>query len=119
MQTKSINYSKVFSLGNYENEKIGVEIELLPGDDPQVAIQQARNFVEFNHKVNGLISKRSEAEHIINNPDNFTGRQVTQAREIIDRINEEISKGEKALLTSAGNNPQEIPNSPSFDDFPL
>lgn len=118
MNPKTVTYHKVFSLGNYENEKIGVEIELQPGDDPQIAIQQARNFVEFNHKVNGLISKKSEAEHVINNPDNFTGRQVTQAREIIDRINEEISKGEKALLTPAGNNPPEIPVSPSFDNLP-
>lgn len=28
MQIKTISYTKVFSLGNYENEKIGVEIEI-------------------------------------------------------------------------------------------
>ena len=118
MNPKTITYSKVFSLGNYENEKIGVEIELQPGEDPQVAIQQARNFVEFNHKVNGLISKLEEANHVVQNPDNFTGRQINQAKEVIERINKEIEAGQHTLAPK-GNSPADIPNSPNFDDLPL
>ena len=60
MKTKIVSYSKVFSLGNYENEKIGVEIEIQDGDDVQKAIQEARNFVEFNHKVNGFVNEMSQ-----------------------------------------------------------
>lgn len=99
MQPKTVSYSKVFSLGNYENEKIGVEIEMQPGDDPQTAIQQARNFVEFNHRVNGLISRKDEAERIINNPGDFTGNQIDRARKVLDQIDLELNEG-KRLLTA-------------------
>ena len=57
MKVKTVTYSKVFSLGNYENEKIGTEIEIQEGDDVQKAIQKAREFVEYNHKLNGLVSE--------------------------------------------------------------
>lgn len=97
MQTKIISYSKVFSLGNYENEKIGVEIELQDGDDVQKAIQEARNFVEFNHKVNGLVTEMNQCERVVNNPDDFTGAQVKRAKERIQEIQEQISSGTKLL----------------------
>lgn len=35
MKTKTVSYSKVFSLGNYGNEKIGDEIEIQGGYDVQ------------------------------------------------------------------------------------
>lgn len=97
MQTKSITYSKVFSLGNYENEKIGVEIEIQDGDDVQKAIQEARQFVEFNHKVNGLVTEMQQCEKVINNPDDFTGTQVKRAMERMRQIQEQISTGQKLL----------------------
>ena len=97
MQTKSISYSKVFSLGNYENEKIGVEIEIQPGDDVQKAIQEARQFVEFNHKVNGLVTEMSQCERVVNNPDEFTGAQVKRAMDRINQINEQLQSGQKLL----------------------
>ena len=97
MKTKTIQYHKVFSLGNYENEKIGVEIEGEPGDDIQNVIQQARQFVEFNHKLNGLSTELSQCEHVINNPDDFTGLQVKRARERMEQIHEQINSGPKLL----------------------
>lgn len=93
MKTSSIIYSKTFSLVNYENEKIGVEIVIQKGDDVQKAIQKARNFVEFNHKLNGLNSELAQQEHIINNPDDFTGVQVRCAREKRDQLLNKITEG--------------------------
>lgn len=97
MKTKSITYSKVFSLGNYENEKIGVEIEIQDGDDVQKAIQDARQFVEFNHKLNGFNSELSQCEHVISNPDDFTGTQVKRAQDRIKQIQDAIDNGIKLL----------------------
>lgn len=97
MKTTSIHYSKVFSLGNYENEKIGVDIEIQEGDNIQTAIQEARSFVEFNHKLNGFQSELSQVEHIIQNPDEFTGRQVSNARQRRDEILNKINEGTKLL----------------------
>jgi hypothetical protein len=97
MKTTSINYSKVFSLGNYENEKIGVEIEIQEGDDVQKAIQSARQFVEFNHKLNGLNSELEQCRHVVDNPDDFTGTQVKRAKQRMDEINERIDAGLRLL----------------------
>lgn len=85
MKTKTIQYHKVFNLGGYENEKIGVEIEVQENDDVQKVIQQARQFVEFNHKLNGLSSELSQCEHVVSNPDDFTGTQVKRARERMEQ----------------------------------
>lgn len=97
MKTSSIHYSKVFSLGNYENEKIGVDVEVQEGDNIQVAIQHARDFVEFNHKLNGFNNELSQCEHIVSNPDDFTGLQVKRATERIEELRTAINKGVKLL----------------------
>lgn len=97
MKVKTVSYSKVFSLGNYENEKLGVEIEISDGDDVQSAMQKARNFVEFNHQVNGLVTEQQQCEHIMNNADDFTGNQVKKAKERVTEINDQLQKGVRLL----------------------
>lgn len=99
MKTKSIHYSKVFSLGNYENEKIGVDIEIQEGDDVQKAIQEARNFVEFNHKLNGFNNELQQQEYIISHPDEFTGLQVRLAKERREQLLKTINEGTQLLLS--------------------
>lgn len=99
MKVKSVSYSKVFSLGNYENEKLGVEFEIHEDDDVQHAMQKAREFVEFNHKLNGIANEKSQQEYIINNPDEFTGAQVKRAKERIEQISEFLNKGQSLLLS--------------------
>lgn len=99
MRVKTVSYSKVFSLGNYENEKLGVDFEISEEDDVQKAMQKAREFVEFNHKLNGIVNEQSQCEHIVSNPDDFTGTQVKRAKDRLDQINEMLSKGNKLLLT--------------------
>ncbi|MFO0359389.1 MAG: hypothetical protein ACK50N_02730 [Flavobacteriales bacterium] len=98
MKTNTITYSKTFSLGNYENEKIGVEIQLQEGDNVQKAIQDARAFVEYNHKLNGFTSELQENEHILNNPDDFTGTQLKRAKERIEQLHSAIKKGQQILI---------------------
>ena len=98
MQVKNVIYNKVFSLGNYENEKIGVEIEVSPEDDIQQAMQKARQFVEFNHKVNGYINEIDQCIHIIENPDDFTGLQVKRAIEKKRSLEEILQTGQRLLL---------------------
>lgn len=97
MRVKTVTYSKVFSLGNYENEKLGVEFDIAEGDDVQSAMQKAREFVEFNHKLNGFVSEQAQCEHVITNPDEFTGNQVRRAKERLSQIEEILSNGTKLL----------------------
>lgn len=98
MKPKIVSYSKVFSLGNFQNEKLGVEMEIEPGDDVQVAIQKARDFVEYNHKLNGLVSELDQCERIVNNPDDFTGSQVSKAKKRMEDIHSSIKKGSQLLI---------------------
>ncbi len=51
MKTKSVHYSKVFNLGDYQNEKIGVDIEIEEGDQVQNVIDKAKDFVENQHQL--------------------------------------------------------------------
>lgn len=81
MRITSVQYSRVYSLGNYENEKIGVEVEVPEGDDPQAALAEARKFVDMSSKV--FANNLEKAKHIVNNPDNFTVRQVRENEEFI------------------------------------
>jgi len=97
MTVKTITYHKVFSLGNYENEKIGVEIELQPGDDVQKALNDARAFVEYNHQLSGFQTDLEKCDYVINNPDEFTGNQVRQAKEKKERIRQQMGEGLKLL----------------------
>lgn len=99
MKVKTVTYSKVFSLGNFQNEKIGTEIEITEGDNVQTVIQKAREFVEYNHKLNGVITELNQAQHVVDNADNFTGAQVKKAQETINRINEMLEKGKQLLLS--------------------
>ncbi len=50
MKPKSINYQKVFPLGMYVNEKIGIEVELGELDTPEEALNYAKDIVESWHK---------------------------------------------------------------------
>lgn len=81
MRITSVQYSRVYSLGNYENEKIGVEVEVPVEDDPQEALAEAKKFVEMNSKV--FTNSLEKARHIVNNPDNFTVRQVRESEEFL------------------------------------
>ena len=52
MKATKVTYLKTFPLGQFINEKIGIEIELNEGDDIQSALAFARSECELNHKTN-------------------------------------------------------------------
>ena len=51
MRIDRINYQKTFNLGNYCSEKVGVEMEVEPGEANK-ALDEAKKFVEDWHKSN-------------------------------------------------------------------
>lgn len=83
MTTKSVTYSKVFSLGNYENEKIGVEIELAENENPIDALFEAKKYVEKSHIFNQRYPEYERAQQIVKDEENFTGKQRKQAESFI------------------------------------
>jgi hypothetical protein len=83
MHTESISYHKVFNLGNYSNEKIGVEIKLAPGEDVLDAFAEAKKMVEKSHKFFTDLPMYEMAKRKVADPDDCTGREVKEAQVII------------------------------------
>lgn len=52
MTIDRITYTKTFATGPYLNEKIGVEIQLDAGEQPENALDMAKRTVEVWHKIN-------------------------------------------------------------------
>lgn len=52
MKITTVNYQKVFPLGQYINERIGVEIQVDPDESEVEALRQAKRIVEQFHKDN-------------------------------------------------------------------
>jgi hypothetical protein len=45
MRVSLVKYEQIRNLGNYENQKVGVEIEVNDGESPAAAMEQARAIV--------------------------------------------------------------------------
>ncbi len=52
MKIERVTYQKVFPLGMYINEKIGVDYLLNEGDDPKAALEAAKKLCQEFHEEN-------------------------------------------------------------------
>lgn len=62
MQIEKVNYQKVFNLGSYMSERIGVELVLNKGEDAKFALEEAKKLVEEFHKENQNTNVKKEEE---------------------------------------------------------
>jgi hypothetical protein len=83
MQIEKISYHKTFNLGNYSNEKIGVDIILSEGENPLDAFAEAKKQVEKSHQFFRDAPAYEKAKKVVENPDDFTGREVKASEEVI------------------------------------
>jgi len=83
MEIVQVSYHKTFNLGNYSNEKIGIDIKLTPGEDPLDAFAEAKKQVERSHLFFKHAPSYEQAKKVVANPDDYTGREVKQAEECI------------------------------------
>lgn len=89
MKIQTIQYHKVFNLGNYSNEKIGVDIVIADGEDPLDAFAEAKKLVEKSHKFFKDLPIYEQAQSIVKNATDDTRiRDVKAAREIIKAFEE-------------------------------
>lgn len=86
MKALSVRYEIVKSDGNWGNTRIGIELEVGEGEKAQTVLEKARLFVQANLPDPHLERRVSEAERILASPDDFTGRQVQQARQVIEGL---------------------------------
>lgn len=84
MTIEKVSYHKVFNLGNYSNEKIGVDIVLAPGESVLDAFAEAKKHVEKSHKFFTDLPKYEKAKAMMKEAKRYTGYDLDEAGNIID-----------------------------------
>lgn len=112
MEFQTIQYHKVFNLGNYQNEKIGCEIKIGPGEDPVIAHKAAVEYVEKAHAFFSQIKSYNRAKQVAEDPMNHSGLQVQHAKTLI----EDFEKNYADFIKAYGTMP--ALNSASDEEFP-
>ena len=85
MEVTKIEYSRLYSLGNFEHERISVEVTLRDDETPHQAVCRAREFVKKEHEHKPIAATEiASARRIVENPDAYTGYQVKEARKIVE-----------------------------------
>lgn len=85
MKASKVIYEKTFNLGNYQNEVIGIEIELAEGEKASEALDMAKRFVEAKHTAE-RDKELESARNIADNPLDHTYRAVLEANQTIARL---------------------------------
>lgn len=85
MKAKKIYYQKCFNLGNYQNEVVGIELEIEEGEKAVDVLEKAKIFVESRDFVKSAIDEYNKSLVIINSPDDYTGREVKLANEFLEK----------------------------------
>lgn len=88
MKLTKVSYKKLFNLGNYEHEEIGVECDVQEGDNEIDVFDSAKKTVNDMHndvkqKINEELKRCKE---IVENHMNYTGKDVEKARNRIIEI---------------------------------
>lgn len=83
MKIERVSYHKVFNLGNYSNEKIGIEIAVGDDESPIEAHKQAVQFVEKAHRFMGELKNYQRAKQISDEPMNYRGSEIEQAKKFM------------------------------------
>ena len=89
MRVQSVKYEKLISLGNYENQKIGVVVELEPDESPAEALRRARAFVEASVQPKPSEREIRVAQHKVDNADDYPPREVREAQELLKSLESE------------------------------
>lgn len=90
MRVESVKYEKLMSLGNYENQKIGVVVVLEPGESPAEALCRAQAFVEKVLEPKPNERDTREAQRIVDSPDDYAPRRVREAQELLNRVSGQV-----------------------------
>lgn len=85
MKATKIYYQKCFNLGNYQNEVVGIELEIEEGEKALDVLEKAKTFVESRDFAKACIDEYNNYYAIANDPDNHTGREVRMAKEYLSK----------------------------------
>jgi len=83
MQITEVSYKKVKNLGNYSNEQLECTVTVNDRENADDALNLAKQFVENGLREKPTDSDVRRAEQKVRNPDEYTGREVKEARELL------------------------------------
>lgn len=83
MKATKIYYKRLFSLGNYQNEEIGIEIEIEDGEKAIDVLQKAKQFVTGLDPKNENERKYNDAVEILRNKEDYSYKKVINAQEVV------------------------------------
>lgn len=87
MKATKIYYKKLFTLGNYQNEEIGIEIQIEKGDKANEVLKQAKRFVESKGDPAKLIQDYERYKKIVDFPDSYTVKEYNLAKKFLKEVN--------------------------------
>lgn len=90
MKATKIYYQKCFNLGNYQNEVIGIELEVEAGEKSSDVMRMARHFVNSESVSRATIETYERMKRIVGNPDDYTRKQVKEACEFLEKNTGEV-----------------------------
>lgn len=86
MKAVKVSYARVYSLPNFQNEKISIEIEVQDGEKASDVLNACRKWCDSQSLSNNDKKNVEKLKEIISTPDNYTGLQVKQAQAELDKI---------------------------------
>lgn len=89
MKAVKVSYARVYSLPNYQNEKISIEIEVQDGEKASEVLTACRKWCDSQSLSNNDKANYEKLKEIVGNPDNYTGLQVKQAKAELANIEDE------------------------------
>jgi hypothetical protein len=117
MKPSLVSYTRTFNLGNYNSEKIGVEIEIDTGESPSEALSKAKEIVDKFHEDNkpqqeptdeyrGTTERTLEPAPVLNRiqqmaKDIGTSKDLTTLKTYEFLISRHKNEDEKKILQSA------------------
>jgi hypothetical protein len=79
MKAKKIYYKRLFNLGNFQNEEIGIELEVEEGEKANDVLEKAKQFVNNLDPKNEDEKKYKESLDILRNRGAWNYNRVIEA----------------------------------------
>ncbi len=87
MKATRIYVERCFNLGNYENEKVGIELEVEEGEKAADVLAHAKRFLDKNNpEILRDLMEYERAKSIIENPKAYMYVEVEDAKKLVEKI---------------------------------
>jgi SLT domain-containing protein len=89
MKATKITYKKLFNLGNYQHEEIGIELEIEKGETAAQVLAKAKQFVNGFNPNDSRKREYNQALQVLANKDNHIYKDVQNALKLVDAYNKD------------------------------